>query len=77
MVEAVAEVKNIAVGDVAERIARNFVGFFDIKLNWYLLIELFFNVKSSAECLDFKPVKKLCEKVANRYKYYNCSPDDS
>jgi TatD DNase family protein len=33
VVEAVAEVKNMAVGDVAEQIARNFEGFFDIKLN--------------------------------------------
>lgn len=33
VVEAVAEVKNMAVGDVAEQIARNFEGFFNIKLN--------------------------------------------
>jgi Tat protein secretion system quality control protein TatD with DNase activity len=33
VVEAVAEVKNMAVDDVAEQIARNFEGFFDIKLN--------------------------------------------
>jgi TatD DNase family protein len=33
VVEAVAEVKNMAVVDVAEQIARNFEGFFDIKLN--------------------------------------------
>jgi TatD DNase family protein len=32
VVEAVAEVKNMAVVDVAEQIARNFEGFFDIKL---------------------------------------------
>jgi len=33
VVEAVAEVKNMAVVDVAEEIARNFEGFFDVKLN--------------------------------------------
>jgi TatD DNase family protein len=33
VVEAVAEVKNMAVVDVAEQIARNFEGFFNIKLN--------------------------------------------
>ena len=33
VVEAVAEVKNMAVVDVANQIARNFEGFFDIKLN--------------------------------------------
>jgi TatD DNase family protein len=33
VVEAVAEVKNMSVVDVAEQIARNFEGFFDIKLN--------------------------------------------
>jgi TatD DNase family protein len=33
VVEAVAEVKNMAVVDVADQIARNFEGFFDIKLN--------------------------------------------
>ncbi len=33
VVEAVAEVKNMAVIDVAEQIARNFEVFFDIKLN--------------------------------------------
>jgi len=33
VIEAVAEVKNMAVVDVAEQIARNFEGFFDIKLN--------------------------------------------
>ena len=33
VVEAVAEVKNMAVVDVAEQIARNFEVFFDIKLN--------------------------------------------
>jgi TatD DNase family protein len=33
VVEAVAEVKNMAVVDVAEQIAKNFEGFFNIKLN--------------------------------------------
>ena len=33
VVEAVAEVKNMPVVDVAEQIARNFEGFFNIKLN--------------------------------------------
>jgi Tat protein secretion system quality control protein TatD with DNase activity len=33
VVEAVAEVKNIAVTDVANQIARNFEGFFNIKLS--------------------------------------------
>jgi TatD DNase family protein len=33
VVEAVAEVKNMSVVDVAEQIARNFEGFFNIKLN--------------------------------------------
>jgi TatD DNase family protein len=33
VVEAVAEVKNMAVVDVADQIARNFEGFFNIKLN--------------------------------------------
>jgi TatD DNase family protein len=33
VVEAVAEVKNMAVDDVAEQIARNFEVFFGIKLN--------------------------------------------
>jgi TatD DNase family protein len=33
VVEAVAEVKNMAVADVAEQIARNFEGFFNIKLS--------------------------------------------
>jgi len=33
VVAAVAEVKNMAVADVAEQIARNFEGFFNIKLN--------------------------------------------
>jgi TatD DNase family protein len=33
VLEAVAEVKNMAVVDVANQIARNFEGFFDIKLN--------------------------------------------
>ncbi len=33
VVEAVAEVKNMTVVDVAEQIARNFEGFFNIKLN--------------------------------------------
>ena len=33
VVEAVAEVKNMAVVDVADQIASNFEGFFDIKLN--------------------------------------------
>jgi len=33
VVEAVAEIKNMAVVDVAEQIARNFEGFFNIKLN--------------------------------------------
>ncbi len=33
VVEAIAEVKNMAVGDVAEQIARNFEAFFNIKLN--------------------------------------------
>jgi TatD DNase family protein len=33
VVEAVAEVKNMAVADVADQIARNFEGFFSIKLN--------------------------------------------
>jgi Tat protein secretion system quality control protein TatD with DNase activity len=33
VVEAVAEVKNMAVVDVTDQIARNFEGFFDIKLN--------------------------------------------
>jgi TatD DNase family protein len=33
VVEAVAEVKNMAVVDVADQVARNFEGFFDIKLN--------------------------------------------
>lgn len=33
VVEAIAEVKNMAVGDVAEQIASNFEAFFNIKLN--------------------------------------------
>jgi TatD DNase family protein len=33
VVEAVAEVKNMAVADVADQIAENFEGFFNIKLN--------------------------------------------
>lgn len=33
VVEAVAEIKNMTITDVAEQIARNFEGFFDIKLN--------------------------------------------
>ena len=33
VVEAVAEVKNMAVVNVADQIASNFEGFFDIKLN--------------------------------------------
>jgi Tat protein secretion system quality control protein TatD with DNase activity len=33
VVEAVAEVKNMPVADVAEQIARNFESFFNIKLN--------------------------------------------
>jgi Tat protein secretion system quality control protein TatD with DNase activity len=33
VIEAVAEVKEMAVVDVAEQIARNFEGFFNIKLN--------------------------------------------
>jgi Tat protein secretion system quality control protein TatD with DNase activity len=33
VVAAVAEVKNMAVADVADQIARNFEGFFNIKLN--------------------------------------------
>jgi Tat protein secretion system quality control protein TatD with DNase activity len=33
VVEAVAEVKNMNVVDVADQIAKNFEGFFGIKLN--------------------------------------------
>jgi hypothetical protein len=37
VVAAVAEVKNMAVIDVATQIAENFEGFFNIKLNYILI----------------------------------------